>query len=170
MNLEDLWIGDSVRLKKSGRVGKFIGVDHNKARIQLKDKTVLTSAGNLELISEESFKNYVEETKEEKIHVPNYYQRKLDFNTKIDLHIEKLQSQKQHENPVAILEFQLRKLKEFLDEAVDLRVDKVEIIHGIGTGALKMETFHLLDDYPQKVSTYPINNGGGVIVYFRYSA
>jgi len=42
VNLKELWIGDNVRLKKSGRIGTFEGEVNGKARVKLKDKIVLS--------------------------------------------------------------------------------------------------------------------------------
>jgi hypothetical protein len=44
----------------------------------------------------------------------------------------------------------------------------VHIIHGRGTGTLRMETMHMIEGIPEKVSIFPTNNDGGVTVYFKY--
>ena len=170
MNLDDLWIGDQVIIIHSGRQGTFIGINKaGKARIQIDGKVLLIKASNVSLAPElklnTSLEQLIEETQETQA---SAISSRLDFIPEIDLHIEKLQATKKHDNPIAILEFQLRKLKEFMDKAVDLRLDKVTIIHGKGTGALRMETMGIIDAYPEKASIYPINNDGGVIVYLRY--
>lgn len=172
MNLNDLWVGDQVVITHSGRIGTFIGINKvGKARIKINEKTLLIESKNIKLAPEKKKNTNLEILmKEEKLAPPkSTLIQKLEFKPEIDLHIEKLQSFKTHENPIAILEFQLRKLREFMDKAVELRLAKVTIIHGKGTGALRMETMSIIEGYPEKASIFPINNDGGAIIYLRYS-
>jgi len=53
VELANLWIGDAVRLKSSGRTGRFAGVNADgKARIDIEGKVILSGAANLELVPE----------------------------------------------------------------------------------------------------------------------
>ena len=167
MKLDDLWIGDFVIIIRSGREGRFEGENNGKARIRVDKKILLIPASGLKIAPVQKKINPILEeiyTKQK----PSGYQQKLDFPSEIDLHMQKLQPSKMHDNPVAILEFQLRKLTEYIDKAVDLRIGKVKIIHGKGTGALRMETMNIIESYPEKLTIYPVNNDGGVLVYFKY--
>lgn len=168
MKLEDLWIGDRVIIKNGERLGVFQGIHKKgKARILFQDKILLVPSTGIILAPDKKRKNSLDD-QEAISPVKKQFQEKLSFYPEIDLHMDKLQASKQHDNPVAILEFQLRKLTEFLDKAVSLRVPKVNIIHGKGTGALRMETYNIIENYPEKQSLYPINNDGGVTLYFQY--
>lgn len=44
MNIKDLWIGESVRIKTSGKTGRFEGINHQgKARISVDQKNLTCS-------------------------------------------------------------------------------------------------------------------------------
>lgn len=166
MNVEDLWIGDEVIIVSLGIRGKFTGVKNNLATIQTKDGIFQIRGVDLKIapeIKESISLNDIESTNQSSL-----YEQRMSFKSAIDLHIEKLQASKKNDNPIAILEFQLRKLREFLDRAIELRMSKVDVIHGIGTGVLKMEAMNIIESYPEKTSIIPINKGGGVTVYLRY--
>jgi len=168
MNIDDLWIGDRVIIIRSGREGSFEGTNKGKARVKVDKKMLLIPLSGLRIAPVLKSQNPFLEDDKPTTKKATKYQEKLDFNPEIDLHMQKLQPSKMHDNPVAILEFQLRKLQEFLDRAIDLRIPKVTIIHGKGTGTLRMETMNIIDSFPEKVSIYPVNNDGGVLVYFKY--
>ncbi len=172
INPKDLWVGDKILLLKSKRTGFFQGMKNGKIRVKLNDKIILTSPDNIDHAPESKSNPALEAIQNELNHssrsTKRYILEKQSFNNTIDLHIEKLQVSKQHDPPVAILEFQLRKLTEFMDKAISLRCDKVHIIHGKGTGALKMDTENLVKSFAEYVSIYPINDGGGMTVYLKY--
>lgn len=170
MNLNDLWIGDEVEIIRSGRIGKFQGTNKGKARVEVGGKILLVPSAGLQLVPEKKFQRIedIDDLTDKDLVKKTFFQESYAFKPEIDLHIEVLQPSKKNDNPVAILEFQLRRLEEFLNEAVRLRIGKVHIIHGRGTGALRMETLHMIDGIPEKASIYPINNDGGVTVYFNY--
>lgn len=172
IKLEDLWVGDKLLLKKSKRTGFFHGVKDGKVRVKIDGSFVLTSLSNVALAPKKRSNSALEEIKETfrtSSTKSNYLVERQKFNPTIDLHMEALQPSKRNDSPFAIIEFQIRKLTEFMEDAIKLRFDKVTIIHGKGTGALKMETEHVVQSFDEYVSTYPINNGGGMIVYLKYS-
>ncbi|MBK8827793.1 MAG: hypothetical protein IPO26_14065 [Saprospiraceae bacterium] len=56
MNIKDLWIGESVRIKTSGKTGRFEGINHQgKARISVDQKILLVAAENLEVLPEKEY-------------------------------------------------------------------------------------------------------------------
>lgn len=167
INLSELWVGDHVLLLKSNRKGIFQGIKGKKARILVDKKIVLSSASNLRKIKEEKISKLEVFFKEEKIKQDLIHER-IKYVEEIDLHIEVLQPSKKNDNPIAILEFQIRKLKEFIEKSIRLKVGKVRVIHGRGTGALKMEAYHVFKEYTEIVSLIPTNNDGAVLVYFKY--
>jgi len=71
-------------------------------------------------------------------------QRKADFQTFMDLHIEMLAPDPQSLNSHEKLQYQIFKAKEYLEEAVMLGIDKVYLLHGVGKGRLKDEIASML--------------------------
>jgi len=107
----DFWIGEKVKLKKSGRFGVIAGKsDNGKIKVKCDDSIIITSPSNLEIIQENefTFPDWVFETKEKKQEI------KLATKDTIDLHIEILEPSMVTENAVVILQFQVRKCREFL--------------------------------------------------------
>lgn len=171
INPKDLWIGDRLLLLKSKRIGFFQGVKNGKIRVRINDSFVLSSIENIALAPEPKSSPALEtvqnELNDSSRNAKNLIREKQSFNNSIDLHIEKLQASKQNDPPIAIVEFQIRKLREFMDDAIRFRSNKVHIIHGKGTGALKMEAENLVKSYKEFISIYPINDGGGMTVYLK---
>lgn len=168
IDLNELWIGDEVVLLKSNRKGFFQGFKNGKIRVKVNGSIIRTSIDNIALAPPASDNVLLDElTEETHKNSPSLIQQQQSFNPSIDLHMDKLQPSKQYDLPVAIIEFQIRKLKEFMEKAIHLKCPKVTIIHGKGTGALKMETENLIQSYEEYLSTYPINDGGGMIVYLN---
>lgn len=167
MDVEDLWIGDRVEIVRSGRIGSFEGVNNGKVRVKVNNKILLVSAKGVKLAPE--LKLTVSEILNDGVNeTSSLVEKRLSFFPEIDLHMESLQPSKQNETATSILEFQLRKLTEFLMKAIDLKIPKVSVIHGKGTGVLKMETLNIIEGFSEKQSIFPINAGGGVAVYFNY--
>ncbi len=165
MNLKELWIGDEVVLIKSGRIGKFEGIHSSgKARINIQGQMVLSHANNIEIYAapeeEDILLLFPDETEhvEKSIQIPKW-------KDTIDLHIDKLAPHMEHNAPATILEFQLRKCKEFLQVAIDKKVTIVHIIHGKGNGVLREAVLHLLKDYSEIRYALPEKNGGSLEVW-----
>lgn len=167
MELKDYWIGDQVIIKDTKRRGVFRGIKAKKARVEIAGKILLIPESRLDLYTENKSTVH-DEIHEEKSSKKHLVLEKVNFNSSIDLHIEKLQPSMKREHAIAIRDYQLRKLRQFLDKATSLCIPKVTIVHGKGTGALKMEVYHMLEDYPDKACVYPIHGDGAVEVYFRY--
>ncbi|MCP4439883.1 MAG: Smr/MutS family protein [Aureispira sp.] len=72
---------------------------------------------------------------EEQLH--NHVMKKAHFNPEIDLHAEKLLSNPKKYRPKEIFEFQMQALEDFLQHALELNIEEVFIIHGLGTGKLR---------------------------------
>ncbi|WP_143473523.1 Smr/MutS family protein [Flavilitoribacter nigricans] len=60
-----------------------------------------------------------------------------EFETEIDLHIEKLVANPKKIKPNEILRVQLSHFDEYIEQAIRLGVPRVFVIHGVGTGKLK---------------------------------
>lgn len=63
----------------------------------------------------------------------------------IDLHIENIVEDVSKLNPATMLEIQLRHFENMLDRAISHNMKKITFIHGVGTGALRLEVLKRLD-------------------------
>jgi len=87
IDINELWIGDLLRLKKSGRIGKFDGRSgHKKVRVKIGSKIVITPISNIELAPERSAteESLISHRPEENIKSTS------SLSDTIDLHIEVL--------------------------------------------------------------------------------
>lgn len=71
-----------------------------------------------------------------------------EFQPELDLHIEKLVADPSKMNKAEILQLQLRYFEEYLDRAVRLGVERVFVIHGLGTGRLRNAITTILVKHP----------------------
>lgn len=167
MNLKDLWIGESIKMMHSNRVGRFEGIAKDgRARVSFQGKVYLVKPGNLEIYIEPKI-DKVKELTEELNARPK---TKLISNLKdeIDLHIKVLNPKLINGLPEHILSFQLAECKSFIKQSIKARKHNISIIHGKGAGVLKSEVLELLKSFKEVAQTEDINNGGAQRVYFRY--
>ena len=74
---------------------------------------------------------------------------KASFPSEIDLHAEKLMKDP-HKLPASkVLEIQLRETRSYLDRAIAMGLERVYLIHGLGTGKLRQEVHNILREYEQ---------------------
>jgi len=162
--LSEYWIGDHVILKKSGRRGTFAGIaPSGKARIKVGEKHILCSSQNIE--------EYFPAQPSKQVNLPNdspSWISKNEFPEEIDLHIEHIYPDLQHDMPQMIINKQLSICKDYLDQAIALRKEKVTIIHGKGRGQLKLEVAALLADLHEVFDTDTVHDGGATAVWLRY--
>jgi hypothetical protein len=71
------------------------------------------------------------------VHGKNEVKDLAEFQTELDLHIENLVEDFKKLNKAEILHLQIRHFETYLDKAVRMGVERVFIIHGLGTGKLK---------------------------------
>lgn len=162
MDINDLWIGDLVQLKKSNRVGKYEGSKNGKALINIQGKKVLTPASNL-LPYEEPEAPLKLDLSEERPSASHRPDRVLD------LHIEKLQPALTHALPERIVTYQVAAAREHVEAAIKHRYLTIELIHGKGEGVLKLEVRHLLSLYDEVRATFDKNQGGSTEVWFDWT-
>lgn len=159
LNLSELWIGDEVKIKSSGRTGTFEGKNKDgKARIKSKSKIYLVSSKNLERHTaklEEEELLFEEPQKEIKKTF------KL-FPREIDLHIEKLKPDLIHAPGERIIDFQIKAFQNYLEDAYVAGVSDVTIIHGIGKGVLKSAIISLVKT-DKRIKIYSEINHGGAL-------
>jgi DNA-nicking Smr family endonuclease len=168
MNLKELWTGEKVMIKSSGRSGTFEGINaEGKARIRSENKIYLATAENLEVIPEKDIFPDIHEylERENKIVKADAKTVKVTFEHTIDLHIEKLAPHMENELAGRILDYQLEKTRIFILDAIDRKYPHITIIHGKGQGVLKSEIEHILKDYYQIRFTFSKNGGGAVEVW-----
>ena len=162
LNIDDLWIGDKLLLKKSGRIGKFDGRSgHKKVRIKIGEKTVITPITNVEMAPETDIHDTTISLRPEKKEI-----KTTTLSDTIDLHMEVLNPSLQHARPERIVDYQVSAAKRFIEEAIMHSTKHILIIHGKGEGVLKSEIEHLLSLYDEVQFTFPKNNGGATEVWF----
>ena len=82
---------------------------------------------------------------------------------KVDLHIELLTSNYQFMDNFEIVQIQLNECHNKIEKALNSKITKIEIIHGIGVGVLKNEVHAILRDY--NLRFYLSRDGGATEVY-----
>jgi len=165
IRIEDLWVGDWLRLKKSGRVGKYAGTTGDgKLKITIGEKTVITTSGNVDTTDEP----VVQKTNEVSNRPQIKESHKSNLRAVIDLHMKVLRPSSQHTRAERILDIQIEAARNFIENAIKSKTRKIEIIHGKGEGVLKSEIKHLLSLYDQIQFTFDCNGGGATEVWLEY--
>lgn len=160
VNIKDLCIGDDLKQKSTGRIGKYDGDQGHKVRFKVEDKIVLIAPSDLEEYhSTEADLDFKFDDNKINIH------KTVHVSDEIDLHIEKLAPHLQHQNQAMILDHQLSRVKKYIELAIQNRKFKVLIIHGKGTGVLKAEVLAILKDYAKVRYTFDKNDGGATEVW-----
>lgn len=164
LNIDDLWIGDLLLLKKSGRIGKFNGRSgHKKVKVKIGEKNVITPIGNVELAPEGSKVEAFDYTHRPKPKLQN----PTALSAEIDLHIEILNPSLLNGRPERIVDFQVQAAKDFINKSISNRTKQILIIHGKGEGVLRSEIAHLLAMTDEVQFTFEKNNGGATEVWFK---
>jgi len=116
-------VGDFVGINNSSTTGKIIELNNSKGKA-----TILSGSIRLQVNLSDLF-----ETKEKKVIVDNNFSsyKISDANYRLDIRGEKPE----------VAEFQIIK---FLDDAYQASLDRVEILHGKGTGVLKKTVWDIL--------------------------
>lgn len=161
MNVEDLWIGESLRLKKSGRIGRYAGPAANgRIRVKLTSKTVLTKIENVELYEEKH------EPKLDFTEPPTPVKKKFS-GPELDLHIEVLNPKLLGAPAGRILDHQISTAKDYLAYAYEQHWLTVKLIHGKGEGVLKSEIHHILSQLDYVKIYHVIHDGGATEVWLH---
>lgn len=167
MKVEDLWIGDTIRIRSSLKVGTYEGLSKDgRIRVKHHGKILLVQRDNIESY------HFPEAPRTIDLHTlssvaENLVAKKAKFENVIDLHIETLNPTLENEAPQIILNHQIVKCKEFIEEAIKLKVRIFTIIHGKGKGQLKLEVDFLLTHYPEVNYHIPKHNGGATEVWLN---
>lgn len=165
MNLDELWIGDKVWIISRGETGIFEGLQGARAKIKIGYEHHLFAPDDLssELKKEEETIDFSWLTED------SSRQRKKQTLSKvpvsIDLHIEILQPDLIQAAPARILDYQLAACRQFIQSAIQKKLVRVTIIHGIGLGVLKQEVEHVLKGFKEVKYCLPVNQDGALEVW-----
>lgn len=171
VDVKNLWIGDVVRMKTSGRTGRFAGIHADgKARIDVNGTIILTAATNLEILPETEIYPDIDaflasEVAKEKEKPGIQGNKKKKVPDMLDLHIDKLAPHLQGQPSGRILEFQLEQSALFIRQAIDAGMPHITIIHGKGQGVLKAAIEHQIKQFSQIKITFSKNGGGAVEIW-----
>ena len=129
---KDFMVGDFVGINNSSTTGKIIEMNKNKGKA-----TIISGSIKMQVNLSDLF-----ETKEKKTIVDNNFSsfKISDANFRLDIRGEKPEA----------AEFQIIK---FLDDAYQGSLERVEILHGKGTGVLKKTVWDILKHH-EKVKNY----------------
>jgi len=167
MNIKELWVGESVRMVSSGRIGRYEGISKDgRARVSFNNKVYLVKPANLKIYKEPKV-DRVKEIMSEMNQKSNAC-KIGSTDDKIDLHINVLNPSLVNGQPEHIISHQLASCKSFLEQAISGRVWSATIIHGKGAGVLRMEVLALLKNYNQVDRVESIKDDGAQRVYFKY--
>lgn len=164
IKLNEIWIGDEVKIISKGIIGKYEGTGAQKhAFVNVKGKMHLIPASDLEMHSADDEAQVELDLEDEDAIQTRPYKR---FEQYLDLHLEKLNPDLKKLDPARILDYQVKAAAYFLEEALFRRVSSVTIIHGKGTGQLKAEVHHLLKSTDGIKHFIETHDGGATEVMF----
>lgn len=159
VNPKELWIGDTLQIVSSGKIGRFEGMHKSgKLRIRWRNKILLATYKNVQLVEEKQ--------PDLKLEFKEDIQIKRNLSDSIDLHIESLNPSLINGLPERILDFQYKSLLNFLDQAKEHNRKEITIIHGKGTGVLRDMVLKILKADKSVLSYTLINNEGATKVLF----
>lgn len=159
---EDLWIGDLLRSKLTGRTGKYAGM-HASGKLKMisGDKTYLLSIKSIEKIDDE-----IQDTV---LDIPELDQisETREFKDEIDLHIEKIRSDLVNALPERILDIQLQTFHDFFESIKRRKLKRALVIHGRGEGVLRQAVRQILASDKNVFQYYSVHNDGAteIILY-----
>jgi len=168
MNLDELWIGDWVKIVNKNVKGKFDGKGPDgQAKIKNGKEIFLVKASDIIKIPDEQV-NELHTQDSDINHSSLTLTKAVSFKNVIDLHIEKLDPHMINSLPGRILKVQVEKCMAYIEQAIELNIPIVTIIHGKGTGLLKAEVEHILHMNKKHVRfTFVKNNGGALEVWLQ---
>lgn len=167
IRLEELWIGDKLRVIKSGRIGEFIGKNANGlARLRFGKEEGLFKVAEIEMVIESEPEFDWSEWLDEEHAVQKKPTPISKFSAEIDLHFD--DTKKGILLPEQVLDQQLNACKLHVETAIAKRINRIVIIHGKGEGVLRHLVHQLLENYAEVQWKMAINQGGATEVIFYY--
>lgn len=151
----NLTVGDKIRIKATNEGAQIIKViDEGEAVVDAFDGEIKVKASEVipfqasdvkkDLSNQTilfSLPKHKPKTKEKEL---SLNERKNQFKYELDLHAESLISNWEQKTKEEILSIQLSKAKNYILEAKELRLQRVYLIHGVGSGRLRSEIHHML--------------------------
>ena len=159
VNPNELWVGDKLQVKSSGIVGKYH--DHKGSFV------IIDCKGNKISADKSDVRLYNQPKQEVKLVFNDEVEpsTSIKFSDTLDLHIHKLAPHMEHQEKSRILDFQIEKARQFVQNAIDLKRYQLLIIHGKGAGVLKAETLEMLKDFHKVRYTFDKNDGGATEIW-----
>jgi len=148
-----LMVGEKVRIKDNGMVGEVSKVSGKSVTVIVGALTSKLPLEKVERISSNEYKNTVKDLgiqrRPTEVRDPEIERRKLSFYPEIDVRGQRVDEA-------------LESVMKFVDDAIMLGVPSVRIIHGKGTGALRVELQKFLRTTPgvTSVKDEHIQQGG----------
>lgn len=156
---KELWVGDVLQVISTGIVGKFHSHKGSFVIIDCKGNRISADKSDIRLYIQpkpEVMLKFDEETE---------LNTNAKFSDTIDLHIAALAPHMANQEQSRILDFQIEKARDFVENAIDNKRYQLKIIHGKGTGVLKAEILEMLKDYHRVRYTFDKNDGGATEVW-----
>ncbi len=147
-------MGSKVRIEGQDIVGEVKEIKGTKARVAFGQILTQVAVKKLTVVSSAEWREATRPTSARTIISTNISQRKLNFKDNIDI------------RGMRALEA-LEAIQEFIDDALMVGVDRVTILHGKGTGALKEQIRQYLRSVPQVASArdeHADRGGAGITV------
>jgi dsDNA-specific endonuclease/ATPase MutS2 len=155
--------------------GKIVTIETEEGfELDYNEKELILIESSSDLMNNISKTNFSSVAKEKEIPKPRSFvkekkSKKEEFVLEIDLHIEKLVTNKRGMSNYDILNIQTETVKRQMDFALRNRIPKVVFIHGVGEGVLKAELDFLLGRYDNVTfqdANYQKYGLGATEVYF----
>lgn len=123
--------GDKVRLKEREAVGEVVDTNENSVLVGFGNIMTTIRNEQLEKLSEEEYRKKIKSTGQT-AGKQNFdmNKRKMEFHPEIDVRGKRAEEA-------------LQEVKDFIDEAIVINIERVRILHGKGTGILR----HLIRNY-----------------------
>ena len=169
MDVDDLWIGDQLIIKSSGKQGTFEGKNGQRIRVRVGNKILLVKPSNIILAPENpeedpdlGLHDDLQSSRNDAKRAPTGKPQR-----EIDLHLDKLPPFEDTRWQTAI-EYQIDTCRRFIISAIEGKIPTILIIHGKGKGILKKEILHLLEEYTEVYLKLEVNKGGAIEVWMQY--
>jgi len=138
---EQISKGDKVRLKQREAVGEVMDINENSILVGFGNIITTIRNDQLEKISEDEYRKKTKSTGQNTDYQNfDIGKRKMDFHPEIDVRGKRAEEA-------------LQEVKDFIDEAIMLNIERVRILHGKGNGILRQLIRNYLDTVDM-VKTY----------------
>jgi dsDNA-specific endonuclease/ATPase MutS2 len=163
-------VGDKILFKKESLKGKVIKINSPYKVTIITSDGFEMSISTMDLVKIEigsdmttSYSKGICYKDSDKKFIKSLKQRKSQSTLKIDLHIELLTTNYEYMDNFEIVQIQLNECHNKIEKALNSKIKKLDIIHGIGQGILKNEVHNILKNY--NLRFYLTKDGGTTEVY-----